>query len=997
MLHRGSLSITICCIFLASVAGPGAAQGAPPSADFFVAPWGNDISPGTFEAPFATLARARDAVRTLIAAGLTDHVTVLLRGGTYKITQPVMFGLQDSCPDPYTVTYAAYPSEEPTVSGGRSISGWTAQGDGTWTVTLADVASGAWTFRELFVNGVRRQRARHPNDGFLLVAGPVPDEPPETRFKFAFSQGDLPPETDLAGGELLFLHDWNTSRVRIDHVDHALGVLTTAQPIGVNEFMYVFSQLDHPRYAVENDLALMDAPGEWYLDEQTGELTYLPMPGEDIGNVDAVAPIAEALLTVRGDGDTEQFVHNLRFVGIAFEHCAWALPEGGYAETQAGYYFNRDFPAPYELPSALTFELADSCEVEDGRIAHVGGWGIMFGRSCRDCAFVGNVVTDIAGNGIMIGEDKSREVPHPVEDTIPWWEFRPDQAASGNVIRNNLIQYTGQVLHGTDGIWVGMANTTTVSHNLIRYMPSVGISAGWVFAPTPSPVWGNTIEYNHLHDVMLMLTDSGGIYTLGLQPLTVLHGNLIHDLPPSVGRLLYSNAIACDEDSAHLVVDSNAMFNLGNAPMRFHIGGYSIVSNNMLINDDDLQPTYEFIATDPANIKRVNNVPRIEEAGVSCGDVVWDVAPLAGLEPTYRARLLGGGYGIVAPNECLCLTCQGDVNASSTVDAEDIQGFVSAAVDGPYSSCADIDQDGAVDSADIPAFVQLLMGGIPCSDPPIGACCVSNGSCSEATDIDCATAGGTFHGDGSTCAPGLCPQPIGICCLCEQCERLDEQTCITQGGTFFRVVLACEDVEPCPTLPIGACCHPDDTCDIRTQCSCENLGGFYFGDLTDCSAGTPSVYSASPGLPIDGSQTVVHTINVPDSFVIGDVNVQLDLPHTWVGDLRVTVEHLGQSVLIMNRLQDGVCADDLVSIVLDDEGAGGPVEEKCSVDYVSIFPTSPPNYIPDAPLMAFEGLDAAGDWTIMIDDEYPPDDNGLLDAWTLFLDVFDEEICADVP
>ncbi len=984
-----------CCVLLVWM--PIAMGGQPASADFFVAPWGDDGATGTFESPFATLARARDAVRPLIAAGLTDDVTVMLRGGTYRITDPIVFGLQDSSPDPHAVTYAAYPDEEPIVSGGRPITGWTDQGDGTWAVTVADAASGVWTFRELFVNGGRRQRARHPNDGFLLVAGPDPAAPPGTRMSFAFTPGDIPPETDLAGGELLFLHDWNTSRVLIDHVDHTQNVLTVAQPIGPSPSMHVFSQLEHPRYAVENDLKLIDVPGEWYLDEQTGELTYFPMPGEDINTVDAVAPVAEALLIVRGDGNAEQSVHNLRFIGIAFEHCAWDLPEGGYAEWQAGFYDYRDFPAPYELPAALTFELADSCRFEDGRIAHLGGWGIMFGRSCKDCSVIGNVITDIAGNGIMIGEDRSRTVLDPDKVWRPWWLVYPDQAASGNVVRDNLIQYTGQVLHGTVGTWIGMANTTTVSHNLLRYMPQIGVSVGWVFDGTPTPaVWGNVIEYNHIHDVMLMLSDGGGIYTLGIQPETVMHGNLIHDIPPNAG-VLDSNAVFCDQDSTDFLIDRNAMFNVGNAPLRFHIGGYNIVSGNTLITDAAEVPSIRYVTTDPEDIMLVDNTFRLEVAGVGCGDPVYDVAPLAGLEPSYRSRLLGGGYGFPAPNECHCLTCRGDVNTSAVVDAEDIQGFVIAMLGGSYSSCADVDGDGDVGAADVDDFVQLLMTGAPCSDPSTGACCETYGSCSEATDIACATAGGTFHGDGSACTPGLCPQPAGICCLCEACERIGAQACVTQGGIFFPVELACADVEPCPTLPIGACCHPDDTCDVRTECSCDSLGGVYSGDLTDCSAGTPNVYSASPGIVIDGSQTVTHTINVPDSFVIGDVDVQLDLPHTWVGDLRITVDHLGQSASLMNTILFSGCGDDLVSIVLDDEGAGGLVQEQCSIDADGTFPTSPPNYIPNEPLMVFEGLKAAGDWTITIVDVFPSEDDGSLDAWTLFIDVFDEQVCAAVP
>jgi hypothetical protein len=72
-------------------------------ADFYVAVNGDDANPGTEEKPFATLARARDAVRELKKE---NPITVLVRGGTYYLDEPLVFGSQDA-----PATYAAYPGE----------------------------------------------------------------------------------------------------------------------------------------------------------------------------------------------------------------------------------------------------------------------------------------------------------------------------------------------------------------------------------------------------------------------------------------------------------------------------------------------------------------------------------------------------------------------------------------------------------------------------------------------------------------------------------------------------------------------------------------------------------------------------------------------------------------------------------------------------------------------------------------------------------------------
>ncbi len=984
-------AITLLVAIVSILSCAAASQAQPISADFFVAPWGDDTAPGTLAEPFASVTRARDAVRPLIAAGLTGDITVLLRGGTYPIITPIIFGLADAATPPYAVSYAAYPGERPRISGGRAISGWIAQPDGTWAVTLPDVASGAWTFRELFVNNQRAQRARHPNTGFLLVAGPDPAAPADTRLSFAFDAGDIPTQTNLSGAELVFLHDWNTTRVRVDHVDHALNILTLTEPVGPSPAFSVFGQQQHPRYAVENDRALLDAPGEWYLDEASGQLTYLPLPGEDLLTAEAIAPIADALLLVRGDEATEQFVTNLKFDGIAFEHCAWQLPGGGYAEWQAGFYDWRDYPAPYEFPAAVTFELADGCAFVKGRLAHLGGWGIMMGRSCRNCVCVGNLVTDIAGNGIMVGEDPFRST-----EGQEWWLSRPDQAASGNVVRNNLVQACGVVLHGCVGIWLGIANDTDISHNLIRSLPQIGISVGWIWDDTPSPCWGNTIEYNHIHDVMRMLSDGGGIYTLGRQPGTVLHGNLIHDIPPNVG-VNESNGIFCDQGTTDVLLDGNTIFNIGRSPARFHASGFNLVSNNTLVLDDPGTQSIGYVATDPADINLIDNNVRVSLTTLGCDDPAYAGASLAGLEPGYRTLLLGDADTLPVANECLCLSCRGDMDGSSIIDAGDIDEFVTALIDGSNNACADVNVDGITDARDIQRFTEEVIAQAPCPVPSTGACCTVNGSCSQATESDCLAAAGAYQGDGTSCQPGFCPQPVGLCCLCEQCEQFDEIACVTQGGTFFRLVASCQDIGPCPMPPLGACCLPNETCDVRTECSCLGLGGTYLGDATDCSAGTPALYLASPGLPIDGSQTVTHTINVRHAFVVGDVNIQLDLPHTWVGDLRITVEHLGTTVSLVDTILYSGCGEDLVTITLDDEGAGGPVQEQCGFEPWDVFPSSPPNFTPNEPLRVFDGMTAAGDWTISITDVFPAADNGTLDAWRLSIDMPGGTVCAPVP
>jgi hypothetical protein len=128
-------------------------------ADFVVATTGNDENPGTLDKPFATMTRARDAVRKLNAGCPPNRpLTVLVRGGTYVFKETLRFGPEDTAAPQRHIVYAAYPDETPVLSSGQEIRGWKPGPGKRWVADLPAARGGAWRFTQLFVNGKRQTR-----------------------------------------------------------------------------------------------------------------------------------------------------------------------------------------------------------------------------------------------------------------------------------------------------------------------------------------------------------------------------------------------------------------------------------------------------------------------------------------------------------------------------------------------------------------------------------------------------------------------------------------------------------------------------------------------------------------------------------------------------------------------------------------------------------------------------------------------------------------------
>lgn len=560
--------------------------------DIYVSPDGSNINAGNIDQPLASL---HEAVVRSRSIKKNKEVTIWLNGGTYRITKAIELGIADSM-----LNWRAIPGEKPVVSGGRLLPKWQQDENGLYFSTLDE--SYPTQIRELFINGQRATRARHPNNEYLRIAQAGEDK----RTNFYFNQDDFPEVQNPGNLELVLLHDWSISRIVVESIDWTKYHLTTVDWIGakVLDFFNLTNWEKQPRYFLENAREFLDSPGEWFYDESSRKIFYFPKSNEDIRKAEAIIPVTSQLLTIQGNRTTREKVKNVNFQGITFEHTAWQVPENGYCGIQACMFDNRSGKSQNWnwLPAAIEVDLATNCHFKACTIRHLGGSGIWFREDTDHCSLSTSHVYDISGNGINIGEGQKRPTD---EEGQSWWQSNPEQATSDIAVSNSLIEECGQQFYGAVGIWGGLVANTNLERNEIRNLPYTGISIGWMWNPQPTPCRENTIQGNHIYQVLTKLSDGGGIYSLGLQPGSRIANNLIHDVKLNAGRA-ESNGMFLDEGVTDVVVENNIIYNIARSPLRFHRATTNIVRNNVLAHNEGIPPI-QYNNTREDNIKKTGN------------------------------------------------------------------------------------------------------------------------------------------------------------------------------------------------------------------------------------------------------------------------------------------------------------------------------------------------------------------------------------------------------
>jgi hypothetical protein len=571
---------TVGAIVCAAIAAPGPAYAATPTT-LYASPSGSG-STCSLSAP-CSLDGAKSKVAGL-APSMAADIDVFLRGGTYRLAQAFALGASDSGRNGFKVVYAAYPGEKPVLSGATKVTGFSLF-DSSKGIYRAAVPAGTQS-RQLFVNGVRAQRARGPLNpsGFTLSGS-----------SFTTADSSYASFTNASSVEIVNNNSWKQMRCPLASITAPSGggsslnvdpACFANNNTSVPNRGFPFNGAGLPKLSsityVENAYQLLDSPGEFYLDSSAGFLYYKPRSGEDLSSADVELPTTETLLNVSGTpghltpvndsdpaitytgswssssgrnlGDLYNDVHTTTTNGDSVSYTFTGTGIDVLSETNSD---EGSFDVYVDGTKTQSLSAAGSSRLAQQVVASVSG--LPKGQHTIKLVKTGGT------NMILDGFTVLPDAITPAHDiafqnltfayttwTLPstagyidnqagvLWDPSNNNApvrtpAAVQVHRGSNITFAGDEITHTGGTGIDLADGTqnsTITGSFIHDTSGGGVSVGEVddyyLTDTSRMTTGDTVSQNWISDIGQDYSDAVGIWAGYTRDLTIAHNDIGH-------------------------------------------------------------------------------------------------------------------------------------------------------------------------------------------------------------------------------------------------------------------------------------------------------------------------------------------------------------------------------------------------------------------------------------------------------------------------------------
>ncbi|WP_286863093.1 MULTISPECIES: PDZ domain-containing protein [Sphingobacterium] len=545
----------------------------------YISPKGSDQNTGTSAKPFATADAALRAAEKYKKGKADSGIEIIFNGGTYYLDKPIQLLANHSGSKRQPLRIKAADGKQVILSGGRTLDLKWEQGDkGIWK---AKVPAGV-SFQSLYANEKHLVRARYPNyDASIL--------PFQGYASDALSPARIATWKNPTGGIVHALHAgrWGGFHYRITGKEDSSKVMLEG-----GEQNNRPSKMHETYRFVENIFEELDTAQEWYLDEATATLYYMPSHGKDPNQLKFVAPQLESLITISGSASGP--VHDIEISGLCFTHTAPTFMKTSEPLLRSDWTIYRQ--------GAVKIEGAENCTLRANDFVELGGNAVFVSNYNRGVKISGNRIEQIGAGGInFVGDPEAVRSPaFRYEKFVPLSQIDTLRGPKTNnypmdcEASDNMIHTIGLIEKQVAGVQVSMAESLRILHNTIYNVPRAGINVG-------DGTWGgHEIAYNDVFNTVLETSDHGAFNSWGrdrfwhpdrkeMDQMTAAHPNLIL-LDAVRTTKIHDNRFRCDHGWDIDLDDGSSNYEIYNnlclsGGLKLREGFYRKVYNNVMINN----------------------------------------------------------------------------------------------------------------------------------------------------------------------------------------------------------------------------------------------------------------------------------------------------------------------------------------------------------------------------------------------------------------------------